>query len=372
MRAYRRSPGATFYRDDGLFLEPPEGGTLFRVAGAGLRLWELLEYQITPESLGRRALAEFAGDSGAITGEIERFIGDLSSRGLVESLSSSPSREDALRDRYLWLLKRALVNLIYPEDELRIEHLEEPSPAGPGTIDRQRYLRDIGLVRPDLLEDLKAAKTDGRVRRGQAARFSHTMIGLVRLDNLERCAEAVFRENVPGDFLEAGVCRGGAAIFLRALQVAHEQAGRATWAADSFQGLPKPSADVDLAMAMDYSEARQPWLSFDLDTVTEHFRRYDLLDENVMFLPGWFADSLPSAPVQRLAVLRIDADLYQSTREALESLYDKVSPGGFVIIDDYGAFEACRRAVDAFRGRHGVQAPLRRIDWSGVFWKKPS
>ena len=106
--------------------------------------------------------------------------------------------------------------------------------------------------------------------------------------------------------------------------------------------------------------------------MTEHFRRYDLLGENVFFLPGWFADSLPRAPVRRLAVLRIDADLYQSTREALESLYDKVSPGGFVIIDDYGAFEACRRAVDEFRGRRGVQAPLRRIDWSGVFWKKPS
>ncbi len=370
MKACRRSPGATFYRDDGLHLEPPEGGALFKLAGAGLRLWELLEYPITEEALSRRASAEFDAEAGAMAREVKLFLSKLASRGLVESLPSPPSREDALRDRYLWLLKRALVNLIYPEDELRLEHLEEPPPAGRSTIERQRYLKDIGRIRPDLLDELKTAKTDGRVRGGRVTRFSHTMIGLVRLDNLERLAEAVFREKVPGDFLEAGVCQGGAAIFLRALQVAHGEAGRATWAADSFQGLPRPSAEPDAGL--DFSEGRQPWLSFDLNTVAEHFRRYDLLDDGVFFLPGWFADSLPRAPVRRLAVLRIDADLYQSTRETLESLYDRVSPGGFVIIDDYGVIEACRRAVDGFRELRGVQAPLRRIDGSGVFWKKPS
>ena len=88
-----------------------------------------------------------------------------------------------------------------------------------------------------------------------------------------------------------------------------------------------------------------------------------------MFLPGWFRDTLAGAAVPPLAILRVDADLYESTRDALASLYDRVSPGGFVIVDDYDAFAPCRRAVQEFRHARGITAPIRHIDRMAVYWR---
>src|ERR1044072_2882529 len=86
---------------------------------------------------------------------------------------------------------------------------------------------------------------------------------------------------------------------------------------------------------------------------------------------GWFSDTLPDAPIERLAVLRLDGDMYSSTWDALTALYAKVSPGGFVIVDDYHAVPGCKQAVDDFRPRHAIDAPLETIDWAGVFWRVP-
>ena len=196
------------------------------------------------------------------------------------------------------------------------------------------------------------------------------MIGLFRLANLERCAERVIAEGVPGDFLEAGVCKGGAAIFLRALQVAHGAAERRTWVVDSFEGVPPSDAPTDAGYDIHLEESRLPWLACSESAVREHFQRYGLLDSNVRFLPGWLADTLPSAPTGPLAILRIDVDLYSSTADCLDLLYDRVSPGGFVIVDDYGYLPCCRDAVDDFRRRRGVEEPISWVDGSGVYWRK--
>ena len=85
--------------------------------------------------------------------------------------------------------------------------------------------------------------------------------------------------------------------------------------------------------------------------VEANFRQYGLLDDRVVFLEGWFKDTLPAAPVERLSVLRLDGDMYASTMDALESLYPKLTAGGYAIIDDYGAVAACRQAVDDFRAK---------------------
>jgi O-methyltransferase len=123
-------------------------------------------------------------------------------------------------------------------------------------------------------------------------------------------------------------------------------------------------------MPEDLSVEACPTLAVPLERVRELFARYGLLDDRVRFLPGWFADTLPRAPIERLALLRIDADLYESTGDALAALYDKVSSGGFVIVDDYGCIPACRTAVDEFRAARGIQEPLEIIDWTGVFWRR--
>jgi O-methyltransferase len=94
------------------------------------------------------------------------------------------------------------------------------------------------------------------------------------------------------------------------------------------------------------------------------------LDNQVKFLKGWFKDTLRSAPVAQLAVLRMDGDLYESTIDIFDALYHKVSPGGFVIVDDYHLLAPCKQAVHDFRMRAKVTDPIQEIDGTGVFWKK--
>ena len=85
---------------------------------------------------------------------------------------------------------------------------------------------------------------------------------------------------------------------------------------------------------------------------------------------GWFRDTLPKAPIERLAVLRLDGDMYESTTLALTHLYPKLAPGGYAIVDDYQVVPGCRQAVDDFRSQHGIVEPIRQIDWAGVYWRR--
>jgi hypothetical protein len=256
--------------------------------------------------------------------------------------------------------------MLYAELELQIEHLEQGVDVLEPGAELQRFQRDIARHRPEALAALMAAKSQGM----GSPRFPHTMIGLFRLTNIERCAEQVLADGVPGDFLEAGVCRGGAAIFMRALQIALGAPERRTWVVDSFEGVPPSDSPVDASYGLHLHEERLPWLACSEEAVRDNFQRYDLLDTNVRFLPGWIETTLPSAPTGPLAILRIDVDLYSSTATCLDLLYERVSPGGFVIVDDYGHLECCRDAVDHFRERRGVREPMHRVDGSGIYWRK--
>ena len=104
----------------------------------------------------------------------------------------------------------------------------------------------------------------------------------------------------------------------------------------------------------------------------QNFKRYGLMDSRVRFCAGWFRDTLPTIPIRRLALLRVDCDMYESTLLTLRSLYPKLSPGGYVIIDDYGALASCRQAVTDFRKEFDIDVEPRQIDWTGVFWQVPT
>jgi hypothetical protein len=80
-------------------------------------------------------------------------------------------------------------------------------------------------------------------------------------------------------------------------------------------------------------------------------------------------DTLLTAPIEKLSILRLDGDMYQSTMEVLTTLYPKLSVGGFCIIDDY-ALQNCHQAVDDFRKAKGITSPLQKVDWTGAFWRK--
>ncbi|MFN0111991.1 MAG: TylF/MycF family methyltransferase [Blastocatellia bacterium] len=199
--------------------------------------------------------------------------------------------------------------------------------------------------------------------------LGHTMIGLKRMENLQFCVESALANNVPGDLMETGVWRGGSTIFMRAILKAWQITNRKVWVADSFQGLPPPDEENYPADKGD-TLYQYPHLAVSMEQVKQNFDRYGLLDDQVGFIQGWFKDSLPTAPVNQLAVLRLDGDMYESTMDALKNLYPKLSPGGYLIVDDYGYLESCRQAVHDYRNAHNITDPIHQVDWTGVYWQR--
>ncbi len=213
----------------------------------------------------------------------------------------------------------------------------------------------------------RGISTDDREQGKIWPGLAHTMIGYRRLDNIQECVELALRDNVPGDFIETGVWRGGACIFMKAILVAHGVTDRKVFVADSFEGLPEP----DGRYPMDGGDIhhRQNYLAVSQKQVEDNFRLYDLLDENVVFVKGWFEHTLPQLKAGQFAVIRLDGDMYGSTMDALVALYPKLSNDGFCIIDDY-ALPGCRRAVDDFRRANSIADELVPIDCSGHYWRK--
>jgi O-methyltransferase len=190
-----------------------------------------------------------------------------------------------------------------------------------------------------------------------------SMIGFLRMHQLRRAIETVIDDSVRGDLLETGVWRGGACIMMKAV-LASNVSSRRVFVADSFQGMP-PSTQPDDKDHTKYNRE----LSVSLDEVVTNFVRYGLLDDKVVFVPGWFKNTLPTLPTEELAILRLDGDLYESTFDALDTCYHKVSKGGFVIVDDYYVLKGCQRAVDGFRRTRGITTPLIDIDGVGAYWR---
>ena len=197
--------------------------------------------------------------------------------------------------------------------------------------------------------------------------FAQTMIGTIRMRNLRWLCETAILDDVPGDFVETGVWRGGACIYMRGILEAYGDTNRRVFVADSFKGLPPPSPSEFPADTGD-AHHTHPQLTASRSDVEENFRRYGLLDDRVVFLEGWFKDTLPAAPVSKIAVLRLDGDMYESTIQALDALYHKVSRGGFVIIDDY-FLKPCSQAVNDFRNKHSITSPLIPVDGWAVWWR---
>ncbi|MGZ4358409.1 MAG: TylF/MycF/NovP-related O-methyltransferase [Gaiellaceae bacterium] len=274
---------------------------------------------------------------------------------------------DDLRRRYLDLLKQALLNETGLGAEAAYFFVRDALESGREVDDLDLY--DVSGRLSSHFERVREARESGRYvdREPQKIGFAYTMIGRRRLENVEFCLSSLLADAVPGDLVECGVWRGGAAIFMRAVLAAYGVSDRVVWLADSFAGLPKPEAPLD---TIDLSAERRPELVVDLDRVRRNFALFGLLDDQVRFLEGWFADTLPAAPVDRIALLRLDGDLYSSTMTALTALYDRVSPRGYVIVDDYNGLPDCRAAVTDFRAERGVEEPIVEIDWTGVYWRK--
>jgi len=289
-----------------------------------------------------------------------------------------------LAESYINLLKSSLLNKTYIESEAKLIHvfsgiLQDIK------LEHNQFFGNKNVSIKDLLPVLSQIKETGdhltlnRVTKEgknepahslrNITEIAHTMIGEKRLDNIKFCIETVLKENVPGDFIETGIWRGGACIFMRGILKAYDVRDRFVWCADSFDGVPEPSLPQDSNLNL--SKSVLPVLAVPLDEVQELFQRYGLLDEQVKFLEGWFKDTLGEAPIDKISILRLDGDLYESTMDALNPLYEKVQSGGFIIVDDYESCPPCKAAVIDFWQQNNIEASLKVIDKHSVYWRKP-
>lgn len=257
---------------------------------------------------------------------------------------------------YLELLKDCLTASIYDESSWRVL---EPS----GNFIRRFVLKQLAkrnklVLWADPYDPVK------RLNGADWPLFAYTMIGRKRLDNVEFCVRDVVKREVPGDIVETGTWRGGCCIFIRAL-LKELNDSRTIWACDSFEGMPIPKDNID-----GYDHSSKQYLTVSLEQVQSNFRRFGMLDGQVRFLKGWFCDTLPTAPIETISVLRLDGDLYHSTMDVLTNLYHRVSRSGYVIVDDYGDWPACRRAVHEFLDSQRLSVSIIPIgDDKGVYWK---
>ena len=260
---------------------------------------------------------------------------------------------------YLDLLKRCVTNLVY----------EDPAIRYPWDASSDELYLPFDRERRETARDWPSQ--------------AHTMIGTRRLDQVQRFVSDVVADGVPGDLVETGVWRGGSVIFMRGILEALDVRDRVVWVADSFQGYPSTPEEgatdrsyTSLPSVPDSSSSDPDALiqavltGSSLEDVRTNFERYGLLDEQVRFLPGWFRHTLPGAPIERLALLRLDADFYDATRDALEALYPKVSPGGYVIVDDYDFTEECRAAVHDYLDSNGEAVEVRTPDVEAAYWRR--
>jgi O-methyltransferase len=260
----------------------------------------------------------------------------------VRAVGPGADRE-ALRCAYLDLLKLALCDLTGPAT-MSVGRLE-------GGVAASRELTGDGLR-------LRAAGMDWPLQ-------GLTMVGLRRLDDLQRCVETLVHDDVEGDLIEAGSWRGGASILMRATLDTLGDDTRTVYVADSFEGFPEAEEGElthDEWAAIDY-------LAVSLEEVRQSFARLGL-EHRMEFVRGFFADTMPQLRGRRWSLVRVDGDTYEATRVVLEELYPSLSTGGYVVIDDYGALDECRQAVDEFRAAHGIGEPLEEVDWTGVRWRR--
>lgn len=282
----------------------------------------------------------------------------------IEGLQASNASGGVPVSSYLALLKQALTASLYPESAWMVIRTE--------------YRKGlVGFLKRSMLE-LLSSQNFALVKKlpfNPKARgngedwpmFGYSMIGHHRLDNIEYCLRSALNSGVEGDFVECGVWRGGASIYARTVLNLLGAQDRTVWLADSFEGFPvlKPEDALDPSLT-GASVAIVP-----LDEVKQNFARFELLDDNVKFLKGWFCDTLPGAPIKKIAVLRLDGDYYSSTMDSLNGLYDRVEHMGYIIVDDFHGFKSCERAIGDFCSARGIKPNFMTIEGGeGIFWQK--
>jgi hypothetical protein len=224
------------------------------------------------------------------------------------------------------------------------------------------------LLSPDYGPELE--QTIRRVRR-------HTMTTPRRIAALCDAVEHVLRADVPGAVVECGVWKGGSMMAAALTLLRLDAADRDLYLFDTFAGMPPPSQEDAFSAYDGYSPMRHwkrrhrgdgresSWHYVPAEEVRAALLSTGYPAERVHLVEGKVEDTLPAAAPEEIAVLRLDTDWYESTRHELEQLYPRLSPGGVLILDDYGHYEGARRAVDEYFAAHGGRPLLTRVDYTG-------
>ena len=192
----------------------------------------------------------------------------------------------------------------------------------------------------------------------------HTLVSAERLNNLFTLARRIEDEGVAGDVIECGVYNGGTAALL-ARFATRSKMDRTVWLFDSFQGMPETTAS-DGAEAKDYVGQ----VLGNVELVRKLVEQSGADMSRVRIMEGWFQDTFPKTSIAEIALLNIDADWYESVKLCLETFYDRITPGGFVSIDDYGHWPGCRKAVDEFLAARQLPYKLQEVDYTGRWFQK--
>jgi len=197
-----------------------------------------------------------------------------------------------------------------------------------------------------------------------------TLLPWSNLQHLDFAIRDTINRNVEGDFIETGVWKGGACILAKSIynEISPD---RKVFVADSFEGLPRPDPMYPQdANDLHYTDEA---LKVSMEDVRKNFSKCGVLDDNVIFVKGWFKDTMRNIDIDKISVLRLDGDMYESTIQVLEPLYDKLSVGGYCIIDDYQHHNGCKQAVDCFRSKYEIKSNLIKVDGDTVgthYWIK--
>lgn len=192
----------------------------------------------------------------------------------------------------------------------------------------------------------------------------YTICSYPRLRMLYQTVEIIVEKNIEGDVVECGTFRGGSAALM-GLTLNHLNSKRKLWLFDTFEGMPEPSP-ADPAFARHWTGMFRA----DLSEVKKLLKQCNTLERCRIF-KGLFQDTLHQAEIQKISILHIDCDWYESVKFCLEQLYDLVSVGGIIQFDDYGDLIGARRAVHEFLHSRSLPVDLRYIDFSGRQFVKP-
>jgi O-methyltransferase len=197
----------------------------------------------------------------------------------------------------------------------------------------------------------------------------YTLVSVERIHNLYALAHRIEAEGIPGDAVECGVCNGGTAALI-ARTATRSKLNRIVWLLDSFQGMPKVTDEDADGPGGDSAKAHVGKEVGMEASVRDVLDRVGAKMDRVQIIAGWFQDTFPLVTAKKIALLNIDADWYESVKLCLDTFYDRVVPGGFISIDDYGHWPGCKRAVDEFLNQRGISTELRSVDYTARWFQK--